>query len=51
MTRVVITGIGAVSPFGIGAEFFFDGLRNGRSAVRRLSLFQDPKVELGLELT
>ena len=36
--RAVITGIGAISPFGTGTGIFFDGLRNGRSALRRLSL-------------
>ncbi|MBE3591235.1 MAG: beta-ketoacyl-[acyl-carrier-protein] synthase family protein [Firmicutes bacterium] len=34
--RVVITGIGAVTPFGVGVEAFWEGLRSGRSAVRRL---------------
>jgi 3-oxoacyl-[acyl-carrier-protein] synthase II len=31
--RVAITGVGVVSPVGIGAEPFWDGLMNGRSAV------------------
>lgn len=31
--RVVVTGRGAVSPFGIGCDNFFDGLWNGESAV------------------
>ena len=43
--RVVITGIGALSPIGIGAASFFEGLREGRSGSRRLSLFQDPFLE------
>ncbi len=42
--RVVITGIGAISPFGIGVGPFFDGLRNGRSALRKLSLVQDHEL-------
>lgn len=37
--RVVITGIGAVSPNGIGREAFWDACRNGRSGVRRISVF------------
>lgn len=44
--RVVITGIGAVSPFGITAAKYFDGLRDGRSAIRRLSLFKDPELAI-----
>ncbi|MGH6830813.1 MAG: beta-ketoacyl-[acyl-carrier-protein] synthase family protein, partial [Methylocella sp.] len=42
--RVVITGVGAVSPFGAGAVKYFQGLREGRSAIRRLSLFQDAEL-------
>src|SRR2546425_6843406 len=37
--RVVITGIGAVSPNGIGREAFWAATREGRSGVRRISLF------------
>lgn len=39
--RVAITGIGCVTPIGIGAEGLWAGLRAGRSAVRRLDRF-DP---------
>lgn len=35
----VITGIGIVSPFGVGREVFFDGLHEGRSALRLISSF------------
>lgn len=41
---VVITGIGAVSPFGRGAGRFFEGLREGRSGLRRVSLFDDGEI-------
>src|SRR3979409_530316 len=41
MRRVVITGIGAVSPNGIGREQFWDATRNGVSGVRRITRF-DP---------
>jgi 3-oxoacyl-[acyl-carrier-protein] synthase II len=37
----VVTGLGVVSPFGRGVEAFLAGLREGRSATRRISLF-DP---------
>ncbi len=40
--RVVITGIGAVSPNGIGREAFWLATRNGVSGVRRISRF-DPE--------
>jgi 3-oxoacyl-[acyl-carrier-protein] synthase II len=39
--RAVITGLGIVSPFGIGREAFLQGLRDGRSATRGITLF-DP---------
>lgn len=39
--RVVITGIGALSPNGIGREAFWHATRNGISGVRRITRF-DP---------
>jgi 3-oxoacyl-[acyl-carrier-protein] synthase II len=39
--RVVITGIGAVTPIGLAKEGLWDGLRAQRSAVRHVSRF-DP---------
>ncbi|WP_405773858.1 beta-ketoacyl-[acyl-carrier-protein] synthase family protein [Streptomyces sp. NBC_01538] len=37
--RAVITGIGAVVPGGVGREAFWDLLSEGRTATRRISLF------------
>jgi 3-oxoacyl-[acyl-carrier-protein] synthase II len=39
MRRVVITGIGAISPNGIGRECFWAATRNGKSGVRQISRF------------
>jgi 3-oxoacyl-[acyl-carrier-protein] synthase II len=39
MRRVVVTGIGAVSPNGIGRERFWEATRNGVSGVRRITRF------------
>ncbi len=39
--RAVITGIGAVSPNGIGREPFWEATKRGRSGVRRITRF-DP---------
>jgi 3-oxoacyl-[acyl-carrier-protein] synthase II len=41
MHRVAITGIGAISPNGIGRECFWAATRSGRSGVRRITRF-DP---------
>jgi 3-oxoacyl-[acyl-carrier-protein] synthase II len=37
--KVVVTGIGAVTPFGIGIENFWKGLKSGKSATHLISLF------------
>ena len=39
--RIVVTGVGIVSPIGIGKAAFLDSLRLGRSGIRRVSCF-DP---------
>ncbi|MBA2811136.1 beta-ketoacyl-[acyl-carrier-protein] synthase family protein [Streptomyces sp. KM273126] len=39
--RVAVTGVGVVAPGGIGISQFWDLLSNGRTATRRISLF-DP---------
>src|SRR5260370_42392182 len=36
---VVMTGMGVVTPIGIGKEAFWDSLKNGRSGVGRLTFF------------
>ncbi|MBN1319755.1 MAG: beta-ketoacyl-ACP synthase II [Thermoleophilia bacterium] len=41
LKRVVITGLGVISPFGIGKEIFLQALLEGRSAVKRIERF-DP---------
>jgi 3-oxoacyl-[acyl-carrier-protein] synthase II len=40
MRRVVVTGIGLVSPFGVGAEHSWNELLTGRSACRRVTGFE-----------
>lgn len=37
--RVVVTGMGAVSPNGVGREAFWAATRSGRSGVRRITQF------------
>jgi len=40
-SRVVVTGIGVVTPIGIGREAFWKGLLEGRNGISRVTLF-DP---------
>ncbi len=40
MKRVVVTGLGAVSPLGIGVPALWDGLISGRSGVRHIQHFE-----------
>jgi 3-oxoacyl-[acyl-carrier-protein] synthase II len=37
--RVVVTGVGLVSPLGIGTESTWEGLKSGRSGVANITLF------------
>src|ERR687885_719241 len=41
--RVVVTGVGAITPIGITERGLWDGLRAGRSAVRTVTRF-DPTI-------
>jgi 3-oxoacyl-[acyl-carrier-protein] synthase II len=41
--RVAVTGIGAITPIGLGVEGLWEGLRRERSAVRSLTRF-DPAI-------
>ncbi len=51
--RVALTGVGVVSPVGIGRDAFWAGLMEGRSGVRRITAF-DPtpyETQIGGEVT
>lgn len=37
--RVVVTGVGVISPNGVGKEACWDGMINGRSAIKRVTEF------------
>lgn len=37
--RVVITGLGPVTPIGIGKENFFEGLKSGRNGIGKITQF------------
>lgn len=40
MRRVVVTGIGLLSPFGVGAEYGWKQILSGKSAARRVDTFE-----------
>lgn len=50
--RVVITGIGCVTPLGIGRDAFWNGLIKGESGVRRIESFDvsDSPVKIAAEV-
>ena len=42
--RVVITGLGIVSPVGIGREAFWSNLTNGRTGIKPITLFDTDRL-------
>lgn len=48
MEQIVITGMGAVTPLGIGVDAYWQALAAGRCGVRRISQF-DPS-ELAVQI-
>jgi 3-oxoacyl-[acyl-carrier-protein] synthase II len=53
MNRVVVTGLGIVSPIGIGKERFLESLREGISGIKEITRFDTAKYKsrLGGEIT
>jgi len=42
--RVVVTGMGALTPIGNDVAAYWDGLVNGRSGITRITTFRDPSL-------
>ncbi len=43
---IVVTGLGVVSPVGLGIEAFWTSLCEGRSGIKKLSFYDDPTLPL-----
>lgn len=39
LKRVAVTGVGMMTPYGVGKKAYWSGLKEGRSAIRKISLF------------
>jgi len=52
VTRVLVTGLGVVSPYGAGCGAFWEGLTAGRCAVRPIELFDTEgfRARIGAEI-
>lgn len=50
--RVVVTGLGAVTPLGVGASVFWEGVKKGQSGAAQLTLFDASEypVQFGCEV-
>lgn len=46
MTRVVVTGVGAITPLGIGCDALWSGLVAGRSGVRTIQNFDSTDLDV-----
>ncbi len=52
MRRVVVTGLGAVTPIGNDVQSFWEGLKNGKNGIDRITRFDttDYRVKLAAEV-
>ncbi|HEU5430267.1 MAG TPA: beta-ketoacyl-ACP synthase II [Thermomicrobiales bacterium] len=46
MTKVVVTGVGAATPLGIGVDAFWEGLTAGRSGIRKIERFDVSNLDV-----
>ncbi len=42
--RIVVTGLGAVTPLGIGVDAFWEGMTSGRSGIREIQHFDTSRL-------
>jgi 3-oxoacyl-[acyl-carrier-protein] synthase II len=46
VTRVVVTGLGAITPLGLGVDAFWSGLTAGRSGIRTIEHFDPSDLDV-----
>lgn len=46
MTRVVVTGMGAISPLGNSADELWEGLKTGRNGIKELTKFDGSSIDI-----
>ena len=46
MENLVITGLGAVTPIGIGVEEYWQGILDQKCGINRITRFQDENVPI-----
>ena len=46
MKRVVVTGMGAITPIGLNIEEFWDGLKNGRTGFGEITQFDTSEFKV-----
>jgi len=46
VTRIVVTGLGAITPLGIGAEAYWSALLEGRSGISYIDAFDTSELEV-----
>ncbi len=49
MYRVVVTGMGVISPVGNDVETFWDSLKKGKLGVGRISKFDAGRLKVSLD--
>jgi len=50
MKRIVITGVGVVTPFGVGLQTFKEGIFAGRNGIKPITRYSDLPVKYAGEV-
>ena len=51
MNRVVITGMGAITPLGNDVASFWDGLKNGKNGIDFITKFDTKDIDVPVSYT